>query len=149
MVVSILTKYCTGCNTDLPLSMFWKNKTNKDGLQHWCKDCWKQITDKRRNGPKRDIELRQRKNRHLIRNYNITINEYEQMLAKQRGLCAICESPMSLNSQMGRKLAVDHDHSTGKVRGLLCENCNRGLGMFKDSPHLLSMAILYLRSIYG
>ena len=133
-------KRCTNCNQNLPLSKFWKNKTTKDGYQVWCKVCWKSATDKRRNGPKRIIELRQRRNRHLIRTYGISIEDYEDKLIKQGGVCGICN-----RAKDGIKaLAVDHDHESGKVRGILCENCNRGIGMFKHDQKLLNLAIAYL-----
>ena len=75
----------------------------------------------------------------LIRNYKITSKQYEQILKKQNYLCAIC----CQNSDK-RKLSVDHDHETGKIRGLICRRCNVGLGMFKDSVLFLSEAIKYL-----
>lgn len=73
--------------------------------------------------------------------YGISVFEYEEMLFSQGGKCAICER----EETNGRLLATDHDHSTGKVRGLLCRACNTGLGHFGDSiPRLLS-ALEYLR----
>ena len=72
------------------------------------------------------------------RTYGITIAEYDRMFLQQNGLCKICQSPSS------RKLAVDHCHESGKIRGLLCHNCNVGLGHFKDSPALLMAALTYI-----
>ena len=63
--------------------------------------------------------------------------EYYRMLDEQHGACWICK-------RIDRKLRVDHDHQTGKVRGLLCSSCNTGLGMFADSTILLSNALAYL-----
>lgn len=134
-------KYCTGCKTVKPVSNFWRNKTQKDGLQAWCKTCWSAITQKRRTGPKRAIELRQRQNRHLVREYGITIETYEHLLAAQDGLCAICKLAHVDND---RKLAVDHDHNTLRVRGILCGKCNRALGLFDDDKERLMAAIEYL-----
>ena len=74
----------------------------------------------------------------------LELSPYEFMLKNQSGVCAICEKKCS----SGRALAIDHDHSTNKVRGLLCNRCNRGLGMFMDDPKLLSTAALYLKK-YG
>lgn len=77
------------------------------------------------------------------RRYGLSLDEYSRLSAAQRGLCAICGStPHEHNS---RQLVVDHDHVTGKIRGLLCHKCNSGLGMFKDSPHLLKLALVYLQ----
>jgi hypothetical protein len=76
-------------------------------------------------------------------NYGITLDEYEGMLARQGGHCAIC--PSTLPGRSGRKyLYVDHCHDTGRVRGLLCGNCNDGVGRFRDNPELLRAAIRYL-----
>lgn len=77
----------------------------------------------------------------LRRNYGITLDEYNSMYAKQNGLCAICSKPDEVK---GRRLAVDHDHETGQVRALLCGNCNRGLGNFKDDANMLIKATRYL-----
>lgn len=75
---------------------------------------------------------------HNLRSkYKITIEQWTEMLIAQSGRCAICLDPM-LDPH------VDHDHSTGRVRGLLCTNCNTGIGKFKDSPERLASAIRYL-----
>jgi DNA-directed RNA polymerase subunit RPC12/RpoP len=68
------------------------------------------------------------------------------MLAVQDNKCAICgkEDDTVLSSGAYKRLAVDHCHKTGKLRGILCENCNRGIGMFKDNQELLEQAIRYL-----
>lgn len=69
------------------------------------------------------------------------MHEYDALFKKQGGVCAICKLPPDKN----RRLAVDHDHKTGRIRGLLHTGCNIGLGCFKDSTKLLRAAILYLR----
>lgn len=76
----------------------------------------------------------------LKHKFGITVEQYNKMLAAQGGTCAICASTPGL-----RRLAVDHDHETGIVRGLLCGPCNRALGMFRDDPALLAAAIRYLQ----
>lgn len=76
---------------------------------------------------------------HLQKKYSITEAIYEQMLNAQNGVCGICR-----NRQTYKRLAVDHDHKTGQVRGLLCENCNRGLGRFFDSAVRLRNAAAYI-----
>ena len=75
----------------------------------------------------------------LMRNYGITIEEYDNMFAAQNGICAICGKP-----QNGKRLFVDHNHETDKVRGLLCQNCNIALGHMGDDAQLLIKAIDYL-----
>jgi hypothetical protein len=72
--------------------------------------------------------------------FNITLEQYNELFYSQNRKCAICED----ECKTGRKLAVDHDHKTGKIRGLLCMNCNNALGKFKDSTDLLTSAISYL-----
>jgi hypothetical protein len=78
----------------------------------------------------------------LLRNYNLTQAQYEEMLKVQNGCCAICSTPQSA---LPCALAVDHDHATGAIRGLLCGLCNQGLGLFRDRPDLLNAAIAYLK----
>jgi hypothetical protein len=73
--------------------------------------------------------------------YGMTLEEYTDLLARQGLGCAICGAPENAD---GRSLHVDHDHKTGRVRGILCADCNFGLGKFKDDPELLQAAIDYL-----
>jgi hypothetical protein len=80
---------------------------------------------------------------HLRRKYGIDQESYLQRLAAQGGCCAICEKPAE--SERDGKLRVDHCHSTGKIRGLLCDSCNVGLGKFGDNIDSLTVAIMYLR----
>jgi hypothetical protein len=82
-----------------------------------------------------------RKRKDLQRYYSITLEEYEDLLIDQLGVCAICRKRNKDNSRL---LAVDHCHETGKVRQLLCSKCNMGLGMFNDDPNLLLEAMKYL-----
>jgi hypothetical protein len=80
--------------------------------------------------------------------YGITEEEHAKIFANQLGVCAICEQEPS-GSGANQSLHVDHDHETGKIRGLLCGNCNHGLGKFKDSKKLMVRAYLYLESQGG
>lgn len=81
----------------------------------------------------------------LRKNYKLTLEEYQELFGRQDGKCAICKSTGFQLCQNQRQLIViDHCHSSGKVRGLLCHNCNRALGLFKDSVSNLQNAILYL-----
>lgn len=81
----------------------------------------------------------QRKSR-MLRTYGLTVEEYDEILETQGGVCAICQNECAT----GRRLAVDHDHETGIVRGLLCHTCNLGLGALKDDLSLLEAAAKYL-----
>jgi len=78
---------------------------------------------------------------YLKRTYGITIEQYDAMLEAQGGKCAICGTQ---NCRTGKRLAVDHDHITGEVRGVLCYRCNTALGKFRDDPQILAKAIDYL-----
>jgi Recombination endonuclease VII len=82
------------------------------------------------------------KNTYLQTNYGITLEDYNLFLEQQSEKCKICNK----NCPTGKSLAVDHNHETGKVRGLLCKNCNIGLGMFFDNLDFLEFAVLYLKS---
>lgn len=95
-----------------------------------CNDCRPPKKRQRSAQPRRSSWLRQ---------YGITPAEYDAMFAAQAGLCAICK-----NHQTARRLAVDHCHTTGKVRGLLCTRCNSGIGQFKEDPGLFARALFYL-----
>ncbi len=134
-------KKCVKCKKEKPLSLFFKNCKAKDGLQWACKECdqnrhlkWKQ------DNPE---EYKRRiKNTDLKRNYGITLIEYEKSKEEQKNSCYIC-------SEVTNDLVVDHCHISGKVRKLLCNNCNAGLGMYKDKPELLRKAAEYLEEHSG
>jgi hypothetical protein len=78
----------------------------------------------------------------MKKNYGIGFFEYDAMFEKQNGLCAICSSPPPDHHK--KRLNIDHCHTSGRVRGLLCDACNRGIGLLKDSPDLMLKAISYL-----
>lgn len=87
-------------------------------------------------------------NAHLRRTYGITYDAYLEMLAKQGGVCKICGKAMARTRKTGvlrLPLFVDHNHKTGRVRGLLCSPCNTGVGMFQESEELMNKAIAYLK----
>lgn len=88
---------------------------------------------------KEKVKFEKKKYRHKL--YNFTYDDYLKIRDKQENLCGICGKNTENN---GRDLAIDHCHKTGKVRGLLCVKCNRGIGLFDDDLRLLKKAILYL-----
>ena len=71
-----------------------------------------------------------------LKKYNLTVAEYKEALARQRGACAVC-------ARTGRTLHIDHDHATAHTRALLCGNCNRALGLLHDSPDLIEKLLAY------
>ncbi len=77
---------------------------------------------------------------HIMRKFGITIEEYDAMSSAQNGVCAICENYCAT----GYKLAVDHNHKTGKIRALLCKNCNTAIGLLKENTDTMTKAIKYL-----
>jgi hypothetical protein len=85
-----------------------------------------------------------RHRREKLRRYGLTPESHTAMLVAQRSLCAICNVLMLPDARTGRGACVDHDHKTGAVRGLLCGNCNRGIGLFYDNPDTLVSAGIYL-----
>ncbi len=87
--------------------------------------------------------IRERRAYVLQKNYGITVERYEEMLAQQNGGCAVCGATESGDPRRPA-LHVDHCHETGAIRGLLCMPCNNGLGMFADSPSRLQAAAAYL-----
>ena len=132
------TKRCAKCKGDKPLSDFNKCNKRKDGLRSYCKVCYSlRNIQYRNNHPKRY------KDRRLKQNYGISLYDYNLLFLKQEGKCAICSTHQKdLKSNLG----VDHNHKTNKVRGLLCFNCNMGIGYLKDNIKTLSKAISYLKS---
>jgi hypothetical protein len=79
---------------------------------------------------------------YLRQVFNMTLDDYNALLSSQNNVCAICEQPCST----GQRLSVDHDHATGKIRGLLCRKCNSALGHFDDRLELLTRAVKYMES---
>lgn len=106
--------------------------------------CWKARDVTNRERSEIPIEDR-RKKIELSRKYGIDLDEYRAKLLAQNGVCAICSLPetKAVNGSV-ISLSVDHDHSTGVPRGLLCNNCNRALGLFGDNPQTLTAAVAYL-----
>lgn len=93
-----------------------------------------------------EIPLEKRKARRLKTNYNLDYDEYKSMLVKQNSRCLLCEIEIHIDIEKNRhdKACVDHDHKTGKIRGLLCNHCNRALGLIKDNIEVLNRMIKYL-----
>jgi hypothetical protein len=120
-------KQCQMCNKTKSTTEFFKRGRSKDGFGSYCKPCKleKNSTSWRKN---RNKHLDQRKDAHLKKLYGIGIKEFKKMLSEQKGMCAICLT----KDNYGKKLAVDHCHTTGKIRGLLCNRCNRAIGLLDD-----------------
>jgi hypothetical protein len=138
---------CPKCKKELDESSFSKDSRRKDGLQLWCNKCG--LENKKKNyydHAKESVKLSSRRTA-IKHNYGITLEEYNNLLNSQNGRCAICdkmETQSSCKNGTIDSLRVDHDHKTGKIRGLLCSKCNFALGHFNDDIELLNKAIKYL-----
>ena len=113
-------KRCSECRATKALNEFHKHRTQPDGLNTYCKDC----------------RRRQNAENHLRRTYGLSVRDLAALVESQGGTCAICETRPAEH--------VDHDHVTGRVRGVLCFPCNVALGHLKDDVALFRKAIGYL-----
>lgn len=172
---------CRRCRKRKSTAHFWKDRSNTDGLQRWCKDCFRESMRKVRrrwaeNPRTPPIEkycpsCKTRKSsdqfhvrsyssdglsawcracdstgqkkyarRKVLRRYGMDPEQYDRLMEQQGNRCPICERPFG----SGRMPAIDHDHGSGRVRGLLCGECNLGLGKFRDDQAALKRAVEYL-----
>lgn len=153
-----MRRVCPKCKIEKPYSEFYKESGTSTGVSCYCKLCKnkkaKEIMSRPHNKKKANIRAAAyRKNNAQqfklgvkMSSYKkfgikITKEEYKKMYSLQNGCCAICSTHVS---KCKKDLALDHDHNTGKVRGFLCDQCNTGLGMFKDNTELMFKAIDYL-----
>lgn len=157
-------KLCGRCKVEKPVTEFYPSrgpKTGKHGVTGYCKRCmcesaieWRRINKEKRseyqkkwwkkNGRKwyakyKKVHLERTRKAHYRRQYGITIEQYDELFKAQEGRCKICSQTVA------ERLCVDHCHSTGVVRSLLCKSCNVGIGRFNDNPDLLIAAANYLR----
>ena len=136
-------KICNSCNSELPLSNFYKNRNSRLGQ---CKECC-YVKEKTYRATSKGATSK--RNATLLRKYNIDYAIYEQMFIEQNENCLICECKIKLFGDKSVVAHVDHCHTTGVIRGLLCSACNTSLGKFKDSVELLQNAIQYLKDNNG
>lgn len=126
-------KWCPDCETVKRVDEFVRTKAHVSGLHSYCKPCHnaRGRASKDKVGGSRTY--------HLKRRYGLSAQDVAALVAAQGGVCALCrEAPAE---------HVDHDHRTGRVRGILCFNCNGGLGQFRDREDLLALAIGYLQGV--
>lgn len=132
------TQYCPSCSTNKTFDNFYKDKRGANGLTRRCKNCWVKKSYSSRTRSVESIEKHYAKK--MLNDYGITREEYDVMAVAQNYKCKICKN---VNRSHAR-LVIDHDHTTGRIRGLLCGQCNSALGLLKDDIGLLEAAILYL-----
>lgn len=157
-------KLCTKCkivkeNTEFTKRSFMRPaKDNPDGLHSWCKSCKRKDATKRYKERKKlgtvgdkygkgltsiqrhKINKEEDSNRGLLRTYGISLEDKKQMLVNQKYLCALCNKPLGDNL---RFIFIDHNHLTGRIRGLIHGNCNTGLHYIEDTNYKL-LAEAYL-----
>jgi len=136
-----MTKNCSGCKEQLPTDAFGMLTGTKDGLNRRCKDCMNKA-NRATQAKDPDRFHNQRRTSWLKRNYNITPADYDKMEEDQGGKCGICGSDYKGTNR--GYWCVDHCHTSGKVRGLLCGTCNKALGQLGDTKEALQRAIDYL-----
>ena len=161
------TKVCSKCGTEQEIVLFNRDRSKSSGYRSWCKTCdninsriqYNKDPQLRRDQRKeyyyenREDEIQRRgefrKNNvdmhrsHKYKQlYGITLERFEEMRTSQKCSCAICGKHESQNKN--KKLFVDHNHNTGKVRELLCHGCNTGIGLLQDDVDLLQKAMDYL-----
>jgi|10_taG_2_1085330.scaffolds.fasta_scaffold00018_71 hypothetical protein len=135
-------KRCPTCKLVKSLEKFCTSKNSNGGYSSHCKECSKHLTKKITPQQRKKYYSRSKekvRNYNLIKKYGITLEEYNIMLKKQNNVCAICGC-----KDKKKSLAVDHDHKTKKIRGLLCSRCNPALGFIQESPKLIKELLKYL-----
>jgi hypothetical protein len=166
--VRVDIKQCRMCGESKPLGDFYKMAGMRDGHRNECKACnladkrrryaadpakyigmvkrWQQANAERYNAYQRDLRARPEQKRKIRdayyrRTFGISADDFDALLAKQGGRCAICGRAPEREAS----LHLDHHHDTGVIRGILCIGCNQGIGQFQDDPELLERAAAYLR----
>jgi len=143
------TENCVSSQNPQPFDNFYKRKRRgRVDFHHTCTACMKKNYAENKNGvrtrhmaaiAKRKDKIQEYAHKKL---YGLESGEYNRLFKQQGGRCKVCTSHQS---ELRQSLCVDHDHTTGEVRGLLCNSCNRGIGYFQDSPEILRSAIDYLK----
>ena len=148
-------KTCFRCKTSKPDTDFYAVARNSDGLHSWCARClslWKSEKRKARGSTVLEVERASyhkhrevKRLRGRARNKGLTVEQCRTLLEQAQGACRICGE-----SRHESQMVIDHDHQTGRVRGVLCCKCNAGIGFFDESPEKMLLAIEYLKiASYG
>lgn len=138
---NIVLKKCIRCKKKKPTSDFFKEKISKDGFKSSCKIC----NEKNRIRTWKPADPVKEKWRKVYAKFGIDQCGYNLLFEAQNGVCAICgEEEKDLLRGKTRTLCIDHCHKSNKIRGLLCNKCNTGLGLFRDNVDFLNKAIGYL-----
>lgn len=133
------TKICSSCFEEKPLEAFY-NHGESGRKRHNCIPCHIRLTNERKK-KKANEYLEKDRFSALKRNYGLSVTDYNNMLLSQGGSCPICERHQK---ELDKPLVVDHDHNTGKVRKLLCNNCNVAIGLIEDNVRIANSLVQYL-----
>ena len=138
-------KRCTVCGEQKHITKFAKHKLNSDGRAYTCKVCVREYQKEYNKRPcVRERTIIRSKNNWLQTNYGLTIDDWNNMIQKQNGSCAICKTKLD----KGKSTHVDHNHENGEIRGILCADCNWAIGLFRDDISIIGNAINYLGGKY-
>ncbi len=131
---------CVKCKENKLSSEFFKKPAMTDGFDRKCKECRYILTAEYEKSPRCKMTRREY---YYYTNYNMTFKDVAKIKEEHNHQCDICHIK---ESELKRKLHIDHCHYSGKVRGILCDNCNKALGSMKDSIEILENAALYLKN---
>lgn len=141
-------KKCSVCKIEKDFSQYHRSKQTKDGYGYRCIEC-DVLARIHYRAANRERFLERSRETNLAVRFGLSVEDYNKILEGQGGVCAICGSKYAngRNSKSGKNkfFSVDHCHTTGKIRGLLCSSCNRGLGLLGDTEIDLEKALKYLR----
>lgn len=134
-----MIKTCTRCGEEKDVELFPKNTNGKYGRHSYCRLCRKKYDRERwENGLDQKVRAVR-----LDKKYGMTPEDWDRLHDEQLGRCPICLRTLA---EVG-SIHIDHDHTTGKIRGLLCNCCNMGIGQLQDSPDVIRRALQYLEPI--
>lgn len=153
-------KFCSSCRENKPLEDFHKRKKSKDGAHSYCKICtslrnkewfannkqkhaatcasWYSKNKEKANKSGTDW--------HYRSNYGISYEDFILLAGKQQNKCAICSTTIVFSGRGANRAVMDHCHTTGNIRGVLCSSCNQGIGLLREDIDILKGSILYLEN---
>lgn len=143
---------CSKCGIPQHPDNFYKHSASEEGLKGYCQQCSKlRVRDHYRKNSVKILEQKRiynkenshkSRNANLLRLYGLSLKDYDMLLLAQKGVCAICGKPET--SSKRKNLSVDHCHTTGKIRGLLCSPCNLAVGNVNESPEIARKLVSYI-----
>lgn len=152
-------KTCFCCKQEKPLEMFGLDRSKKDCKHSYCTSCDRQkrkdyynknkekhaVVQKAWYDNNREKVRASQSNWHYLSNYGITKESFLSLAQEQDNKCKICSKKLTFDKKCHSSAVLDHCHSTGNIRGVLCNSCNTALGKFKDNITILEKAITYLK----